>query len=192
MSAPGVSRPSVPGEGTPSVKDDLLAANALVDWHPAHIRDGRFGEWLANNVDWALSRDRYWGTPLPVWRCGRGHLRCVGSLAELSDLSGRDVSGIDPHRPTIDEVTFPCSSCGAEGFGDELSIFRRVEPVIDAWFDSGSMPAAAWRAAGGTVSSAGTSGILKACPSDAVSKSAGQRNFFISPLSRVSRLRSPI
>jgi isoleucyl-tRNA synthetase len=128
---------------TSTRKDDLLAANALVDWHPAHIRDGRFGEWLANNVDWALSRDRYWGTPLPVWRCGRGHLRCVGSLAELSDLSGRDVSGIDPHRPTIDEVTFPCSSCGAEGFGDdELSIFRRVEPVIDAWFDSGSMPAA--------------------------------------------------
>jgi isoleucyl-tRNA synthetase len=128
---------------TSTRKDDLLAANAVVDWHPAHIKDGRFGEWLSNNVDWALSRDRFWGTPLPVWRCARGHLRCVGSLAELSDLCGRDVSDIDPHRPTIDEVTFPCSSCGAEGFDDdELSVSRRVEPVIDAWFDSGSMPAA--------------------------------------------------
>ncbi len=127
---------------TSTRKDDLLAANATVDWHPAHIRDGRFGEWLANNVDWALSRDRYWGTPLPIWRCGRGHLRCVGSLAELSTLSGRDVTAIDPHRPTIDEVTFACSTCGADGFDDELSVSRRVEPVIDAWFDSGSMPAA--------------------------------------------------
>ena len=128
---------------TSTHKDDLLAANATVDWHPAYIRDGRFGEWLANNVDWALSRDRYWGTPLPIWRCGRGHLRCVGSLSELSDLCGRDVTGIDPHRPTIDEVTFACSTCAAEGEDeDALSVARRVEPVIDAWFDSGSMPAA--------------------------------------------------
>ncbi|HXN61370.1 MAG TPA: isoleucine--tRNA ligase [Acidimicrobiales bacterium] len=127
---------------TSTHKDDLLAANATVDWHPAYIRDGRFGEWLANNVDWALSRDRYWGTPLPIWRCGRGHLRCVGSLSELSDLCGRDVTGIDPHRPTIDEVTFACSTCAAEGDDDALSLARRVEPVIDAWFDSGSMPAA--------------------------------------------------
>ena len=135
---------------TSSRKDDLLAANETVDWHPAYIRDGRFGEWLENNVDWALSRDRYWGTPLPIWRCGRGHVRCVGSLAELSDLCGRDVTGIDPHRPTIDEVTFTCSTCAADAeagqgpdlSGDELAVSRRVEPVIDAWFDSGSMPAA--------------------------------------------------
>jgi isoleucyl-tRNA synthetase len=127
---------------TSTRKDDLMAANATVDWHPGYIRDGRFGEWLANNVDWALSRDRFWGTPLPIWRCGRGHLRCVGSLAELSDLAGRDLTGIDPHRPTIDEVTFACSSCAAEGNDDELAVARRVEPVIDAWFDSGSMPAA--------------------------------------------------
>jgi isoleucyl-tRNA synthetase len=119
-----------------------LAANATVDWHPPYIKDGRFGEWLANNVDWALSRDRFWGTPLPIWRCGRGHLRCVGSLTELSDLCGCDVTGIDPHRPTIDEVTFPCSTCAADGLDDDLSVSRRVEPVIDAWFDSGSMPAA--------------------------------------------------
>ena len=135
---------------TSTRKDDLLAANETVDWHPGHIKEGRFGEWLANNVDWALSRDRYWGTPLPIWRCGRGHLRCVGSLAELSDLCGRDVTGIDPHRPTIDDVTFTCSTCAAEAEagegpgvdGDELAVSRRVEPVIDAWFDSGSMPAA--------------------------------------------------
>ncbi|MGA2933302.1 MAG: isoleucine--tRNA ligase, partial [Acidimicrobiales bacterium] len=128
---------------TSTRKDDLLAANETVDWHPGHIKEGRFGEWLANNVDWALSRDRYWGTPLPIWRCGRGHLRCVGSLAELSDLCGCDVTGIDPHRPTIDEVTFTCSTCAAEGDDvDDLSESRRVEPVIDAWFDSGSMPAA--------------------------------------------------
>ncbi len=127
---------------TSTRKEDLLEANATVDWHPDYIKDGRFGEWLANNVDWALSRDRYWGTPLPIWRCGRGHPRCVGSLTELSDLAGRDVTGIDPHRPAIDEVTFTCSTCVAEGTDDELAVARRVEPVIDAWFDSGSMPAA--------------------------------------------------
>ena len=127
---------------TSTRKDDLLAANETVDWHPGHIKHGRFGEWLANNVDWALSRDRYWGTPLPIWRCGRGHVRCVGSLSELSDLCGRDLTGLDPHRPAIDEVTFICSTCAAEGTDDELSVSRRVEPVIDAWFDSGSMPAA--------------------------------------------------
>ncbi len=100
---------------TSTRKDDLLAANATIDWHPEHIRDGRFGEWLANNVDWALSRDRYWGTPLPVWRCGRGHLRCVGlARRALGPLRARR-HGIDPHRPAIDEVTFACSSCAAEG-----------------------------------------------------------------------------
>jgi isoleucyl-tRNA synthetase len=127
---------------TSTRKDDLLAQNATIDWHPAHIRDGRFGEWLSNNVDWALSRDRYWGTPLPIWRCGRGHLQCIGSLTELSELCGRDVTGIDPHRPVIDGIEFACPVCAGEGHDDGDSISRRVAPVIDAWFDSGSMPAA--------------------------------------------------
>ena len=119
---------------TSRFKDQMLAENAGIDWHPAHIRDGRMGEWLANNVDWALSRDRFWGTPLPIWRCDENHLTCVGSRAELSELAGRDLSDLDPHRPAIDEVVVACRSCGAPA--------HRVEPVIDAWFDSGAMPAA--------------------------------------------------
>jgi isoleucyl-tRNA synthetase len=119
-------------------KADLVGQNQTIGWHPEHIRDGRMGEWLDNNVDWALSRDRFWGTPLPVWRCDEGHLVCVGSLSELSELAGCDVSGVDPHRPAIDEVTVPCADCGGG------ASMRRVEPVIDAWFDSGSMPTAQW------------------------------------------------
>jgi isoleucyl-tRNA synthetase len=141
---------------TSSRKADLIAANQKVDWHPAYIKDGRFGEWLANNVDWALSRDRYWGTPLPIWRCDDGHVVCVGSMSELAELAGRDLEGVDPHRPTIDEVVFPCPECAsvagaqvaagsATGYVESelpIATARRVEPVIDAWFDSGSMPAA--------------------------------------------------
>ena len=121
---------------TSQVAPRMIEENQGIDWHPGHIRDGRFGEWLENNVDWALSRDRYWGTPLPVWRCEANHLTCIGSRHELSELCGRDVDDIDPHRPAIDEVTFACPEC-ADG-----SLAHRVEPVIDAWFDSGAMPAA--------------------------------------------------
>jgi isoleucyl-tRNA synthetase len=125
---------------TQACKAALLEQNEQIGWHPEHIKHGRFGDWLENNVDWALSRDRYWGTPLPVWRCsgsgGEQHDTCVGSVAELSDLAGRDLSGLDLHRPYVDEVTFPCPlpDCGA--------LAARVEPVLDAWFDSGAMPAA--------------------------------------------------
>ena len=131
-----------------------MAANQAVDWHPAYIRDGRFGEWLENNVDWALSRDRFWGTPLPIWRCDDGHVFCVGSLAELSELAGRDVRRRRPapagHRRG--RVPVPRVRHGGRGLqrpgghrGRGLGVTcpaRRVEPVIDAWFDSGSMPAA--------------------------------------------------
>jgi isoleucyl-tRNA synthetase len=117
---------------TTAIKDQLLAENEKTNWQPPTIKNGRYGEWLRNNVDWALSRTRYWGTPLPLWECPNGHLTCVGSLAELGGLAERDLSGLDPHRPYVDDVTFPCPSCGADS--------RRVPEVIDAWFDSGSMP----------------------------------------------------
>ncbi|MDQ4040457.1 MAG: isoleucine--tRNA ligase, partial [Actinomycetota bacterium] len=117
---------------TSRVRDRLLAANETVAWHPEHIRHGRFGKWLENNVDWALSRERYWGTPLPVWRCEAdpAHVHCVGSLGELAQRSGTKLE--DPHRPFVDEVTFACDDCGAT--------MRRVPEVIDVWFDSGAMP----------------------------------------------------
>lgn len=121
---------------TTARKDDLLRANEEVNWYPPHLKHGRFGKWLENNIDWSLSRERYWGTPLPVWRCANGHDHCVGSREELQRLAGRDLSGLELHRPYVDEVTFPCPECGVEA--------RRVTEVIDAWFDSGSMPFAQW------------------------------------------------
>jgi len=114
---------------------ELLAQNETIGWHPEHIKHGRFGKWLEGNVDWALSRDRYWGTPLPIWRCTECRTdTCVGSVAELSDLAGRDLSELDLHRPYVDDVTIPCAGCGGTA--------RRLPPVLDAWFDSGSMPSA--------------------------------------------------
>jgi isoleucyl-tRNA synthetase len=121
---------------TQQLRDRLLAANETVDWHPAHIKHGRFGKWLENNVDWALSRERYWGTPLPVWRCEQGHTHCIGSFAELEERSG--VALDDPHRPYVDAVRFPCPDCSSE--------MERVPEVIDVWFDSGSMPFAQYHA----------------------------------------------
>ena len=121
---------------TTSVKDRLLHVNEEVDWYPDHIKRGRYGDWLENNVDWALSRERYWGTPLPIWRCANGHDTAIGSLVELSERAATDVTGIDPHRPAIDEVAFACPECGNEA--------RRVPEVIDTWYDSGAMPYAQW------------------------------------------------
>ncbi len=117
---------------TTQIKDQMLAENERTNWQPPTIKEGRYGEWLRNNVDWALSRTRYWGTPLPIWECGEEHLTCAGSLAELSELAGRDLSELDPHRPYVDQVTLACPECGGEA--------RRVPEVIDAWYDSGSMP----------------------------------------------------
>ncbi len=121
---------------TTAVRDRLIAVNDEVNWFPEHIKRGRYGNWLENNVDWALSRDRYWGTPLPIWVCPSDHRTAVGSLTELSDLAGRDVTAIDPHRPFIDEVTFGCPECGEDA--------TRVPQVIDTWYDSGAMPFAQW------------------------------------------------
>ena len=117
---------------TSTLREELLAANETVGWHPPHVKQGRFGDWLKNNVDWALSRERYWGTPLPVWRCGEGHVHVVGSFAELEQRSGATLS--DHHRPYVDEAGFPCAE---EGCGETM---RRVPEVIDVWFDSGAMP----------------------------------------------------
>jgi len=120
---------------TSQVRDRMLANNEQIGWHPEHVKHGRFGKWLENNVDWALSRDRYWGTPLPIWRCGEegcDGIRCIGSVSELREHARGEVpDGLDLHRPYIDEVTLDCE-CGGE--------MRRVLSVIDTWYDSGAMP----------------------------------------------------
>jgi isoleucyl-tRNA synthetase len=121
---------------TSRMRDHLIASNEAVTWYPEHVKHGRFGDWLQNNVDWALSRERYWGTPLPVWRCPEGHIHAVGSFDELEELSGVRLE--DPHRPFVDEVGFPCPQCTKR--------MERVPEVIDVWFDSGSMPFAQYHA----------------------------------------------
>jgi isoleucyl-tRNA synthetase len=122
---------------TSKLRDRLLAANEQVTWHPDHVKHGRFGRWLENNVDWALSRERYWGTPLPVWRSEDGEeIQVIGSYAELEELSGTPVD--DPHRPYVDDITFKSPTSG--------KLMRRVPEVIDVWFDSGAMQFAQWHA----------------------------------------------
>jgi len=145
---------------TTAFKDRLVANNNLVNWVPEHIKSGRFGEWLANNIDWGLARERYWGTPLPFWVCDNPACdwqECIGSVAELSAKTGRSFmnprylaqqrgawpdpaqAGAEPldlHRPAVDELTWPCPQCGG--------VMRRVREVADCWFDSGAMPVAQW------------------------------------------------
>ena len=122
---------------TTQVKERLVELNRRINWYPEHIKEGRFGNWLENNVDWALGRERYWGTPLPVWECDTCHNQiCVGSVAELTERAGRDLSDLDLHRPFVDEVKLPCPDCSGS--------MQRVPELIDVWFDSGAMPVAQW------------------------------------------------
>jgi len=130
---------------TTSMKDRLISANAEINWYPDYIKHGRFGDWLKNNVDWAFSRERYWGTPLNIWRCQScGQYDCIGSIEELKDKPGAaspaaqifEKGELDLHRPYMDEVKIACPKCGGE--------MRRLPEVIDCWFDSGAMPVAQW------------------------------------------------
>ena len=124
---------------TTAVKDSLIRANREIGWRPAHLQEGRFGEWLQNNVDWALSRERYWGTPIPVWTCGScGHNEAIGGVGELAAQPELDgfADGMDLHRPFLDAVSFRCPACGGR--------MARVPEVMDAWYDSGAMPIAQW------------------------------------------------
>ena len=123
---------------TSQYKKRLVELNESINWYPGHIKNGRFGNWLENNIDWALGRERYWGTPLPVWECGAcHHQECIGSLSELSDKIGRDLKDMDLHRPYVDELKYHCPQCSN-------GTMKRVPELIDVWFDSGAMPYAQW------------------------------------------------
>ncbi len=123
---------------TSQFKDRLVGLNREnINWVPAHVKEGRFGNWLENNVDWALGRERFWGTPLPIWECADcRHQECIGSVTELSEKAGTDLSNLDLHRPHVDGIHWNCPECGGT--------MGRVPELIDVWFDSGSMPVAQW------------------------------------------------
>jgi isoleucyl-tRNA synthetase len=126
---------------TTAVKAQMVAGNQSINWYPEHIKEGRFGEWLRNNVDWAVSRERYWGTPIPIWRCvSCDSMRCVGGKNDLNEYATSETKGLltdlDLHRPYIDRVELACDQCGG--------VMHRIPEVADAWYDSGAMPFSQW------------------------------------------------
>ncbi len=159
---------------TSELKDRLLANNDAVHWHPDNVRTGRFGKWLENNVDWALSRERYWGAPLPIWESDDGgevERLCVGSVAELSALAGRDLSDLDLHRPYLDEVTFERGG----------KTFRRVPYTVDVWFESGAMPYAQWHYLGEASTPEARRALAENFPADYICEAVDQtRGWFYS------------
>ena len=114
----------------------MQANNQTINWYPEHLRDGRFGNFLDNLIDWAVSRERYWGTPLPIWTCECGHQHCIGSIAELKAMAINMPETLDLHRPYVDDVELKCEKCDGT--------MKRVSEVIDCWYDAGSMPFAQW------------------------------------------------
>ncbi|HEX9236108.1 MAG TPA: class I tRNA ligase family protein, partial [Actinomycetota bacterium] len=164
---------------TTAYKQLLLEANETVNWFPEHIKHGRYGDWLENNVDWALSRERYWGTPLPIWICPDGHETAIGSLAELSERSGMDLTGMDLHKPGIDEVAITCPACGKQA--------RRVSYLIDVWFDAGAMPYAQWGYRG--PGSEGEALFTKRFPADFIAEAIDQtRGWFYTLMAEAVQL----
>ena len=126
---------------TTAAKEQLVEKNKQINWYPDYIKEGRFGEWLDNNVDWSISRERYWGTPIPLWKCGScGEHHCIGSIAELKQMAVPEhadtVDNLDLHRPYVDRIAIQCTKCGGR--------MMRIPEVMDAWFDSGAMPFAQW------------------------------------------------
>ncbi len=157
---------------TSLLKDKLLANNDKIGWHPDTVRTGRFGKWLENNVDWALSRERFWGAPLPIWQTDNGDRRmCIGSVEELSRLSGQDLSELDLHRPYVDDITFELD-------GDT---FRRVPFTVDVWFESGAMPYAQWHYRGDDSSAQEQEALARNFPADYICEAVDQtRGWFYS------------
>jgi isoleucyl-tRNA synthetase len=168
---------------TSTLKDKLLANNAKITWYPEHIRDGRFGNFLETNVDWALSRERYWGTPLPIWRCGTcDHRTAVGSMREmLAQAADREKlpASVELHKPYVDRVEFVCPKCSGR--------MKRVPEVIDCWYDSGAMPFAQW---GYPYAAGSAERLSRALPADFISEAIDQtRGWFYSLLAIATLLK---
>ena len=165
---------------TSSYKDKMLRANECINWYPDHIKLGRFGNWLESNVDWAISRERYWGSPLPIWTCkGCGERVCIGSLAELQELLGKPLpEDFDPHKPHIDRIELPCGKCGG--------LMQREPEVLDSWFNAGIMPWGQW----GYPSTTGSVDIFeKQYPADFICEAIDQtRGWFYTLLATATLL----